>query len=254
MAKVIAVINQKGGVGKTTTAVQIGSLLRVLKYKVLMIDMDPQCNLSFASKGNLENYSILDALLSNAYAKDIVQNTKYYDLIVSNGNLASYALRLNGEKKEYRFKEVIEPLKEMYDYIIVDSPPTLGEISVGILTAADSMIIPVNADIYSLEGLKQIYLTYDAVKKYTNKNIVIDGILLTRVSDTSDSVLYPVFEKFANALKVRLLKSKIHESAYIKKTNIMKKPVWVDQKSNDIVIKDYINLTRELLKIWGGAK
>lgn len=252
LGRTFAVINQKGGVGKTVTSIQIGSILRKMGKKVLMIDMDPQCNLSYASKANLNTYSILDAMLGDANVRDIIQKVENYDIIVSNGNLASYSKRFDGDGKEYRVKEVIDPLRELYDFIIFDSPPALGDITIGLLTASDSFIIPATSDVFAFEGLKQIYMTYQVVKKYTNPNLKIDGVLITRYNEKIDKLMIPSFEKIASKIGTQLFKTKIRESSYVK-LSLVKRVNLLEFKDKKIAaLTDYIKFTKELIGKWKG--
>lgn len=251
MSRVVAVINQKGGVGKTTSAIQIGSILNNMGYRVLMVDMDPQCNMTIILNGNLDSYSILDAMLENTKARDIIQTIDGIDLIVSNGNLASYSMRFKGNKKEYRLKTVLEPIQDIYDFIIIDSPPTLGDITIGILTACDSFIIPATCDIFSLEGIKQIYSTYEVVKAYTNPGIEIDGILITRYQYGLDKVQFKEIKKLAKYLEIPLLPYGIKESIDVR-WSLANKKALIEYAPNSGATEAYKKLTKYLENKWTG--
>lgn len=253
MAHVVAVINQKGGVGKTTSALQLSVVFKRMGYRVLVIDMDPQCNISFHSKVNLNTYSILDVMLSEATARAAIQRSDYFDIIVSNGNLASYSMRFNGKNREYRFKTVISPILDLYDYVVIDSPPALGDITVGILTAADSFVIPSTCDIFSIEGMKQIYQTYQVVKEYTNKDLKCDGILITRFANSLDEIILPVIENVAGVLDLDVLKTRIDESVSIRLALTTKSSLY-DIPNSKKPIMQYEALARELIAKWEGER
>jgi chromosome partitioning protein len=153
MKEAIAVINQKGGVGKSTTALAIGQGLFLKGYKVLFIDLDAQGNLSYSVDIALNSKSILDVLTGKADVKEVIQHTEAGDILPSDLLLSGADLLLTEMGKEYKLKEAIEPLKEVYDYIIIDTPPALGILTVNALTACTGVIIPAQADIYSLQGI-----------------------------------------------------------------------------------------------------
>ncbi len=222
-AKVIAIINQKGGVGKTTTTFELCSIFKSANCRVLAIDMDPQCSLSSLMKADMKAYSILDAMLGNCDAEHIIQHCKYGDILTSNGNLASYEKRFNGKAREYRLKEVIAPLKEKYDFIFIDSPPALGILTVGLLTASDGFVIPAAADIFSLEGIKQIYETYKAVKTYTNPDLQIYGVLLTRYNFDFDKKVYALIYNLCKKLGIDLFPAIIAEAVEVRESLVYSK-------------------------------
>ena len=180
MKEVIAVINQKGGVGKSTTAQAIGQGLFLKGYKVLFVDLDAQGNLSYSLDAKQTNLTSLEVLTRQATAKEVIQKTETGDIMPSSLQLSGADLMLTQMGKEYRLKEALEPLKKSYDYIIIDTPPALGILTVNALTACTGVIIPAQADIYSLQGIGQLNNTIDAVKKYCNKDLILKGIVLTR--------------------------------------------------------------------------
>jgi chromosome partitioning protein len=183
LGKVIAVANQKGGVGKTTTAVNISTILAKKGRKVILIDGDPQGN---ATSGlgidkNVEN-SLYDVLVSEVDINQTLQDTcvKTLKLCPSNVNLAGAEVELvNLMSREQRLKEKVDEIKDEYDYIIIDCPPSLGLITLNAFTAADSVLIPVQCEYYALEGLGQLINTINLVKKHLNKNLAIEGAVLT---------------------------------------------------------------------------
>lgn len=183
MGKVIAVANQKGGVGKTTTSVNISAILAKKGRKVILVDGDPQGN---ATSGlgvdkNVEN-SLYDILVNEVDINETLQDTCIKNLKVcpSNVNLAGAEVELvNLMSREQRLKEKLDEVKDDYDYIIIDCPPSLGLITLNAFTAADSVLIPVQCEYYALEGLGQLINTINLVKKHLNKNLAIEGAVLT---------------------------------------------------------------------------
>lgn len=182
MGKIIAVTNQKGGVGKTTTSVNLSACLAYEGKKTLLIDCDPQCN-STSGLG-IDGYSltIYDCLDDPDKAKASVIKTKYSNLSVipSSPNLSAVEIELAYEnKREYFLKDVLDKLRNDYDFIIIDSPPALGMITINILTASDSVLIPIQCEYYALEGLSQLIGTVRTIKKKLNPDIEIEGVLGT---------------------------------------------------------------------------
>ncbi len=183
MGKIIAIANQKGGVGKTTTAVNVSSILAKKGRKVILIDGDPQGN---ATSGlgvdkNVE-VSLYDVLINEVDINLTLQNTcvKNLKLCPSNVNLAGAEAELvNLMSREQRLKEKLDEIKNEYDYIIIDCPPSLGLVTLNIFTASDSILIPVQCEYYALEGLGQLINTINLVKKHLNKNLTIEGAVLT---------------------------------------------------------------------------
>ena len=183
MGKVIAIANQKGGVGKTTTSVNISTILAKKGRKVILIDGDPQGN---ATSGlgidkNVEN-SLYDVLVNEVDITQTLQDTcvKTLKLCPSNVNLAGAEVELvNLMSREQRLKEKVDEIRDDYDYIIIDCPPSLGLITLNAFTAADSVLIPVQCEYYALEGLGQLINTINLVKKHLNKSLAIEGAVLT---------------------------------------------------------------------------
>ena len=183
MGRVIAVANQKGGVGKTTTAVNLSTSLAKKGKKVILIDGDPQGNATsgLGVEKDLDN-SIYDVLVNEVDIKTTLQDTcvKTLKVCPSNMDLAGAEVELVSQmSREFRLKEKIDPIKDEFDYIIIDCPPSLGLITLNSFTAADSVLIPVQCEYYALEGLGQLLNTINLVKKHLNKNLEIEGAVLT---------------------------------------------------------------------------
>ena len=182
MGKIIGVANQKGGVGKTTTAVNLAAALGVLEKKVLLIDADPQANATSGLGIEEVNFSTYNLLEHSADVKDCIQKTSSpnLDLVPSHIDLVAAEIELvDREKREYMLKKALEEVKSEYDYIIIDCAPSLGLITVNALTAADSVIIPIQCEYFALEGLGKLLNTVKNVQKIHNYDLDIEGLLLT---------------------------------------------------------------------------
>ncbi len=184
MSKVIAIANQKGGVGKTTTAVNLSSCLAVKGKKVLIIDIDPQGNTSSGlgvDKTNIST-SIYDVIINDVHINDTLLKTKINDLMISPSNiqLAGAEVELVSViSRETRLKNALEPVRKNFDFIIIDCPPSLGLLTVNSLTAADTILVPIQCEYYALEGLSQLMNTVKIVQKHLNPALKVEGVVLT---------------------------------------------------------------------------
>ncbi len=181
MAKVISVSNQKGGVGKTTTTGAVAAGFKLKGYKVLCVDLDPQSNLSFSSGAETEDCpTIYEILKGEAKSSFSIQKMSSFDIISSNILLSGIELEFTQTGREYLLKEALNTVKDKYDYIFIDTPPALSILTVNAFTASDYIIIPMLADIFSLQGIAQLSETIDRVRRYCNPNVKVEGIVLTK--------------------------------------------------------------------------
>ena len=252
MKEIIAIINQKGGVGKSTTTHMIGAGLIQKGFKVLYIDLDSQGNLSYTLKAEPNKYSTFDILDKNATASQAVQQTEQGYIIPASPELAGADTVITSVGKEYRLKESLEQIYDAFDYILIDTPPALGILTINALTACTGIIIPSQADIYSLQGISQLYNTIQIVRKYCNPTLVIKGIVLTRYNSrailTRD--LTEIIEDTATKLNTKLYKTKIRENISIKEAQANQQSIFTyAPKSN--AAEDYIALIEEILNDGG---
>ena len=211
MGRVIAVANQKGGVGKSTTAINLSACLAEKEKKVLTLDMDPQGNTTSGlgvDKNNVENtlYELLlgEAETKDTIVKDVVENV---DLIPSNVNLSGAEIELIGvDEKEYILKKIIDKVRRKYDYIIIDCPPSLNMLTINALTAANSVLVPIQCEYYALEGLSQLIHTIDLVKDRLNKKLVMEGVVFT-MYDARTNLSLQVVENVKDNLQQNIYKT-----------------------------------------------
>ena len=191
MAKIISFANQKGGVGKTTSAVNIAASLGILGHRVLIIDLDPQGNATSGlgvAKKQLK-YTTKDVLTGEAAAKDAILETEFTNLwlLPTNMSLASAEYELydlcESDELPYRMKTVLEPIQNDFDYVIVDCPPSLGMLTINSFTASDGIVVPMQCEFYALEGLSQLMITISKIKAHYNPGLTVTGILLTMYSN-----------------------------------------------------------------------
>ena len=250
--KIIAVVSRKGGVGKTATAHALGAGLIKRGKKVLYVDLDSQTNLSYAVGAAPGGANALDLLTGACNIIESIQHTKQGDIIRGCEQLAGADILLTDTGKEYRLKEALTPIKGRYDYIIIDTPAALGTLTVNALTAADLAIIPVQAEIFSLQGIGLLKETIDSVKKYCNKSLKVKGILVTRYKSraTLSQDMLENLEKAAKELKTKVFNTPVRECISIAEAQAMKQDIFTyAPRSNGA--KDYDAFIEEFLE---GAK
>ena len=243
MSIVYALINQKGGIGKTTASIQLAVGLKRRGYKTLVVDMDPQCNLTFTLRGDYKNgTTIMDAILKKVPTINAIQHLEEVDLLAGSSNMSLIERRLENDGKEFFLDEVLNDVRDYYDYIIIDGPPALSLITIGIMTAADRLIIPMVLDVYSLQGAGQLYKTYVAVKTYCNEKLDIEGILVTRNSQALRGVL----NKVAENMHASVFKTTISNSAVVQHAAIARQSVFA-YAPNSSVADEYNSFVDEIL-------
>ena len=250
MGKIVSIANQKGGVGKTTTSINLSTILAKKGKKVLMIDADPQGNASSGVGIDKEiEESVYDILINDTGIKEVVKKTNIKNLFIcpSNINLAGAEVELvSVMSREYRLKEKLDLVKDEYDYIIIDCPPSLGLITLNAFTASDSVLIPVQCEYYALEGLGQLINTINLVKKHLNRNMDIEGALLT-MYDIRTNLSNQVVKEVKKYFNDKVYKNVIPRNVKLSEAPSYGMPITVyDPKSKGA--KSYEKFVKEFLK------
>jgi chromosome partitioning protein len=250
MAHVISVVNQKGGVGKTTTAVNLGAYLSHLGKKVLLIDIDPQANATSGLGINHRDleYGIYESIIGHKSIFDVIKRTiqTNYSLAPATLSLAGAGVELvNLEEREYRLKKIIDSVRDEYDYIIIDGPPSLGLLTVNGLTASDKVIIPIQSEYYALEGLSQLLETISLVQNHLNPNLGIMGALIT-MYDKRNKLSGQIMEELYRYFPNRIFRSVIPRSVRLAEAPSYGRSILhYDPKSRGA--KAYENLAKEII-------
>ena len=251
MGKIIAFSNQKGGIGKTTSSVNVAASLAVLGKKVLLCDLDPQGNatsgVGVSKKGDIP--SIYDVLVGEKQLSDVVVQTQFKNLwiVPSNISLAGAEVEVvDEEKRESLFKQQIETVKDDYDYIIVDCPPSLGLLTLNALVAADGVIIPMTCEFYALEGLSQLVMTVRRVKKSYNPSLEVTGILIT-MYDKRLNLTRTVLSEIEKYYKDRIFDTKVTRNVRLTEAPSYGMPVYYYDKSSK-GSDQYLSIAKELIK------
>ena len=249
MAKIVAVVNQKGGVGKTTTAVNLACSLRALGQRVLLCDADPQGNattsLGVAKNGVQE--SVYSVMIQGHPAKQAVQVTPYVDLLPANKQLAGAAVELVGmEEREFILRNALAPLRDSYDYIFIDCPPSLELLTLNGLCAADSILIPVQAEFFALEGLSDLMSTVRVIKRRLNPPLAIEGVLMT-MFDNRTNLSLQVAENVTRYFGDKVYKTVILRNVRLSEAPSHGKPVLAYDRSSRGA-KAYRELAEEFLR------
>ena len=255
MGKIISLINQKGGVGKTTTSINLAASLAILNKKVLLVDLDPQCNATTGiglNKGNIEK-SIYNVLNGTATIEESILKTKYKNLYVlpANINLAGIDIELEQQTnsnvaKSEHLKRHISQIKDDYDYIIIDCPPALGIITTNALATSDSVIIPVQCEYFALEGITQLLKAIMYTQQNLNPSLSIEGVLLTML-DARTNLGLEVVEEIRSYFKDKVYNTIIPRLIKLTEAPSHGKPIIAyDPKSRGS--EAYLNLAKEVIK------
>jgi chromosome partitioning protein len=257
MGKTIAIANQKGGVGKTTTTINLAASLAVLEKKVLMIDADPQANATSGSGFDVKNIktSIYECLIDDVNPNDIILNSEIegLDLLPAHIDLVGAEIEmLNMPNREHMLKAVIEKIEKQYDYILIDCSPSLGLITVNSLTAADSIMIPVQCEYFALEGLGKLLNTIKIIQSRLNPDLAIEGFVLT-MYDSRLRLSNQVVEEVRRHFQQMVFDTIIQRNIKISEAPSFGKPVILyDAESKGSL--NYLNLAREVLQKNGDTR
>src|SRR5258706_8593003 len=251
MARIIGVANQKGGVGKTTSAINLAASLAVLEFKTLLVDADPQANSTTGVGFDLHNItqSLYDCMVNNTLAKDVVLKSDIpnLDIIPSHIDLVGAEIEMiNYPNRESVLKGILEPIKADYDFIIIDCSPSLGLITVNALTAADSVIVPVQCEFFALEGLGKLLNTIKIVQSRLNTSLVIEGILMT-MYDGRLRLCNQVVSEVRRHFEDMVFDTIVHRNARLAEAPSVGKPV-ILYDANSKGSMNYLNLATEILQ------
>jgi chromosome partitioning protein len=250
LGRIIAVTNQKGGVGKTTTSVNLGACLAYIGQKVLLVDIDPQGNATSGAgveKGDVHQ-CIYDVLVDDVDVNETIKQSKVENLSIvpATISLAGAEIELVPTiSREVRLKKALEKVKDEYDYIIIDCPPSLGLLTINALTASDAVVIPVQCEYYALEGLSQLLSTVRLVQKHLNHELMIDGVLLTML-DARTNLGIQVIEEVKKYFQDKVYRTIIPRNVRLSEAPSHGEPIIIyDAKSRGAEV--YLDLAKEVV-------
>ncbi len=249
MARIISVITQKGGVGKTTTVNALAATLNQKGRRVLCIDMDPQANLSFSVGAETEDANtIYNVIKKEMSILTCIQRRFTTDIVPSDILLSALELEFTGDNREYLLKEALEEVRNLYDYILIDSPPGLGILTANVLTASRYVILPMLPDVFSLQGITKVFETIDHVRKSCNPNLEIGGVLVNRFNKHSKlhKEVYGTAQLVAKKLGIPVFNTVIRNSSSITESHSLQCDL-TKYKKHSAGVKDFTALTNELM-------
>lgn len=244
---IFTVANQKGGQAKSTTAQALATGASARGLKALAIDLDPQCNLTFSFGGNQFDVGAYELLASSATANDVIQRTEQGDLIGGSTSLALADTSFIGDQRISRLKQAIRPVVSKYDVVVIDTPPTLGVLLINALVAADTVIIPMTADAYSLQGLSQLIETIRGVQSSFNPSLKIGGVLLTKHSGRTilSRDLSSTIREQCKAAGISMYKTFIREAVAVRESQMIQQSIFTYAPKSKPA-KDYVKLLDEI--------
>lgn len=249
MAKTIVIANQKGGVGKTTTAINLSSSVAAAEFRTLLIDIDPQANSTSGLGIENNDLSVYQVLIGQEPIERCIQNTymPFLDILPSNINLVGAEVEMVSlEAREFLLKNAIKTILSNYDFIFIDCPPSLGLLTLNALTSANSVLIPVQCEYFALEGLGQLLNTINIVKKNLNEELAVEGVVLT-MYDTRLRLSHQVVEEVKKYFGSKVYETIIHRNVRLSEAPSHSKPVILYDASS-IGAQNYISLASELIQ------
>ncbi|MCQ2976613.1 MAG: AAA family ATPase [archaeon] len=252
MGKIIAISNQKGGVGKSTTTINLGACLAESGKQILIVDLDPQGNSTTGlgiSKSTLDK-TVYDLLLGDATLKEVIKTTSQERLLLlpANMNLAGAEIEfVNIKEREQLLKNILNLLRDDFDYIFIDCPPSLNMLTINAMTAADSVLIPIQTEFYAIEGLSQLIYTMDMVKQRLNPNLTVNGVVFT-MFNSSTNLSQQVVENVKAGLNYYKYKTVIPRSVRLAEAPSFGLPINL-YEHNSKACEAYRNLAKEFIKV-----
>lgn len=248
MVKILSVLSRKGGTGKTTTTQALGNALTKKGYRVLFIDLDSQQNLTYSVGAKITDKTMYEVLVGNLDITQAIQTTAQADIVPASERLSNADKLLNTVGDEFKLQEQLDKVKRKYDYILIDTPAQLGILNASTLIASHGVIIPAQADIYSLQGISLLNGTIEPIKKHYNKNLKIEGILITRFNSRStlSKAMKTNLEEIAKELNTKLFKTCIRECTAVKEASMLKQSIY-DYAPKSNATMDYNAFVEELL-------
>ena len=249
--KVITIANQKGGVGKTTTSGAMAAGLSQRGLRVLAVDLDPQSNLSYSfGIANSDDIpTVYELMKGDSSIKETIQKTNICDILPANLSLASADIEFVKTGREYILKKALEPVIDNYDYCIIDTPPSLGIITVNAFTISDEIIVPTTAGIFAAKGITQLWQTISTVKAYCNPELKVRGILITRFQPRSiiNKEIKDITSEIGNHISVPVFNTVIRSSVMVDEAQANMQDIFTYNMSNNVA-QDYSNFIDEYLK------